>query len=44
MSYIPKKKIAIVSRDPESRAKQLANLKRGKKSGTLQKIKYNKKR
>jgi len=42
MSYISKKK--LVSRDPELRAKQLANLKRGKKSGTLQKIKYNKKR
>lgn len=42
MSYTPKKK--LVSRDPELRAKQLANLKRHKRSGILQKIKYNKER
>ncbi len=44
MFYAPKKKLGLVSRDPESRAKQLANLKRHKRSGILQKIKYNKKR
>ncbi|MBA7680413.1 hypothetical protein ES703_88728 [subsurface metagenome] len=41
MSYAPKNK--LISRDPKSRAKQLANLKRHKRPGILQKIKYNKK-
>ena len=35
-----RKKSSFISKDPEARAKQLANLKRGKKPGTLQKIKY----
>ncbi|MBA7489804.1 hypothetical protein ES702_00338 [subsurface metagenome] len=40
--YRPKS--SFISKDPEKRAKSLANLKRGKKPGTLQKIKYDKKK
>ena len=42
MKYRPKS--SFISKDPEKRARSLANLKRGKKPGTLQKIKYDKKK
>lgn len=42
MPYIPKKK--FISQDPELREKQLANLRRGNRPGTLQEIKNIKKK